>query len=42
MRPARLQSLYPALGEFRRLLAEHDPDAKFRNAFLDRYVFAVA
>jgi xylitol oxidase len=37
--PTRLQSLYPKLPDFQRLLAEYDPDGKFRNPFLDRYIF---
>lgn len=39
MEPAHLQSLYRKLPEFRQLLQRHDPEGKFRNAFLDRYVF---
>lgn len=37
--PERLEGLYERLGDFRRLAAAHDPEGKFRNAFLDRYVF---
>ncbi len=37
--PARLQALYPKLPDFRDLLRRYDPAGKFRNAFLDRYVF---
>jgi alditol oxidase len=39
MSPQRLQSLYPRLLEFRQLLQSHDPHGKFRNAFLDTYIF---
>jgi alditol oxidase len=39
MPAARLQSLYPKLPDFQRLLRAYDPDGKFRNAFLDRYIF---
>jgi alditol oxidase len=39
MEPARLQSLYKKLPEFRGLLQYYDPQGKFRNAFLDKYVF---
>jgi xylitol oxidase len=39
MPPARLQSLYEKLPEFQQLLRTYDPHGKFRNAFLDRYVF---
>ena len=34
-----LQSRYPKLPEFRDLLAHHDPEGKFRNAFLNENVF---
>jgi xylitol oxidase len=37
--PARLQSLYEKLPEFRELLEYYDPQGKFRNAFLDKYLF---
>jgi xylitol oxidase len=36
----RLESLYPRLPDFRRLAGRLDPVGKFRNAFLDRTVFA--
>jgi xylitol oxidase len=39
MAPEHLQSLYGKLPEFRRLLQDYDPQGKFRNAFLDRYIF---
>jgi xylitol oxidase len=42
MSPARLQSLYPRLGDFRALLESYDPRGKFRNAFLERYVISRA
>lgn len=34
-----LQSRYSKLGDFRALAQNHDPNGKFRNAFLDEYVF---
>jgi alditol oxidase len=37
--PERVQSLYPRLQDFRRLVSTFDPEGKFRNAFLDRYIF---
>jgi alditol oxidase len=37
--PARLRSLYPRLADFQDLLRAHDPRGKFRNAFVDTYVF---
>ena len=39
MSPERLQSLYAKLPEFRELLQTYDPSGKFRNAFLDTYIF---
>jgi alditol oxidase len=39
MPAARVRSLYARLPDFRRLLDFYDPRGKFRNAFLDRYVF---
>ena len=40
MPPARLQSLYEKLSDFRQLLRSYDPQGKFRNAFLDTYIFS--
>ncbi len=40
MSPARLQSLYDKLPDFQVLLRSYDPPGKFRNAFLDTYIFA--
>ena len=37
--PARIQLLYEKLTEFRKLLQHYDPKGKFRNAFLDKYIF---
>jgi alditol oxidase len=37
--PQDLQRHYPRLGEFRELLARHDPNRKFGNPFLERYVY---
>ena len=38
--PAKqVQSLYVRLTEFRALLQKYDPQGKFRNAFLDKYIF---
>ncbi|MDQ3927552.1 MAG: FAD-binding protein [Chloroflexota bacterium] len=39
MAPERVRSLYPKLPDFQRLLRSYDPQGKFRNAFLDRYIF---
>jgi xylitol oxidase len=40
--PARLQSLYPMLPDFRQLLHHYDPQGKFRNPFLDTYILGEA
>jgi xylitol oxidase len=40
MPPARVQSLYEQLPQFQQLLRTHDPDGKFRNEFLNQYVFS--
>lgn len=39
MDAAAVQDRYPRLGDFRALARRLDPDGKFRNAFLDTYVF---
>jgi xylitol oxidase len=39
MPAARLQSLYAKLPDFQQLLREYDPHGKFRNRFLDTYIF---
>jgi xylitol oxidase len=39
MSPDHLQSLYSKLPEFRGLLQRYDPEGKFRNGFLDNYIF---
>ena len=41
MPAAHVQSLYAKLPEFQRLLRTYDPAGKFRNAFLDRYIYAI-
>jgi xylitol oxidase len=37
--PAAVSPLYPKLEAFRALAARHDPSGKFRNTYLDRFVF---
>ncbi|MCU1585792.1 MAG: FAD-binding protein [Microbacteriaceae bacterium] len=37
---SRLDSLYPRLADFRGLAEQMDPSGKFRNAYLDRTIFA--
>ena len=39
MEKAELQSRYDKLGDFRALAQKHDRNGKFRNPFLDEYVF---
>jgi xylitol oxidase len=36
---AQLQERYPMSAEFKRLVAEHDPRGKFRNAFLTAHLY---
>ena len=40
MAPAKLQSRYSQLAKFKQLLKEHDPTAKFRNAFLAEKLYS--
>jgi xylitol oxidase len=42
MPPERLRSLYERLPHFRRLLEAYDPEGKFRNAFLEKYIFGAS
>lgn len=39
MPAARVQTLYEKMPDFQRLLNTYDPQGKFRNAFLDTYIF---
>lgn len=39
MAPERVRSLYPRLPDFINVLEAYDPQGKFRNAFLDAYIF---
>lgn len=39
MPAAEVMARYPRLGDFRALATRHDPGGKFRNAFLDEFVF---
>jgi xylitol oxidase len=38
--PQRVQALYAKMPQFKQLIAQHDPDGKFRNEFLDTNLFA--
>jgi len=42
MDPERLRSRYQKLPEFRQLLEHYDPQGKFRNEFLDKYIFGMS
>jgi xylitol oxidase len=42
MSPARFEALYERLPDFRKLLQHYDPQGKFRNAFLDKYIFGIS
>ncbi|HVY19628.1 MAG TPA: FAD-binding protein [Bauldia sp.] len=37
--PAKVRAAFPRLADFRALAARHDPQGKFRNAFVEKYVF---
>lgn len=39
MSPTKLQSLFPKLQHFRKLAREYDPHGKFRNDYLDTYLY---
>ena len=39
MPAAAVHARYPKLGDFRALATRLDPDGKFRNAFVDQFVF---
>lgn len=38
MPPQRVRSCFPRLADFQELMRRHDPQGKFRNAFIDTYV----
>lgn len=37
--PGRLQSLYPNLDRFKEVISRYDPNGKFRNEFLEEYLY---
>ena len=41
MSPLELQSRYPRFNDFRELLKKYDPSGKWRNQYLDRFIFSV-
>jgi xylitol oxidase len=40
MQPSRVKSLYEKLPDFQELLQHYDPHGKFRNSFLDTYIWS--
>ncbi len=40
MTPHQVQARYEKLPEFKQLLQQYDPEGKFRNRFMDAYIFA--
>lgn len=42
MQPRQVQAAYAKLPDFRRLLQSYDPEGKFRNSFVDTYIFGSA
>ena len=42
MHPSQLQSLYEKLPQFQELLRHYDPQGKFRNPYLDKYILSDA
>ena len=39
MSPKQVQAAYPKMEDFKTLQQSMDPEGKFRNGYLDRYVF---
>ncbi len=39
--PERIAPRYARFADFKALIESHDPDGKFRNAYVDKYVFSV-
>jgi hypothetical protein len=39
MSPSVFRPRYERLGDFRTLVADHDPDGRFRNEFIDRIIY---
>ncbi len=38
----RIQALYPRMADFQKLARDFDPNGKFRNSYVDKYIFGVA
>jgi xylitol oxidase len=41
MSPQRVQGLYPRMADFKDLLHRYDPSGKFRNPFIDYFLYGV-
>jgi xylitol oxidase len=39
MAPEKLQAQYPKLADFKKLVAQYDPEARFRNEFLEHNLY---
>jgi xylitol oxidase len=39
MTPAQVQAVYPRMADFQALANSYDPEGKFRNAYVDKYIF---
>lgn len=42
MAPAQVQAAYPRIADFQALAGDYDPEGKFRNSYVDRYIFGAA
>ncbi|MBT5830960.1 MAG: FAD-binding protein, partial [Candidatus Latescibacteria bacterium] len=40
--PEQIQAAYPRMADFQSLTREFDPNGKFRNAYVDRYILGTA
>ena len=40
LEPSVLQSRYANLNKFKEFVAEHDPEGKFRNEFMEKYLYS--
>jgi xylitol oxidase len=40
--PSQVQAAYPRMADFQSLARDVDPEGKFRNSYVDRYIFGVA
>ncbi len=42
MAPAQVQAAYLRMADFQALARDYDPEGKFRNSYVDRYIFGAA